>query len=171
MLCFGGSIVPGHQKKTFGIERLRHAVGWRKKMDGQQRINPGKLRFWIPKMEVWKMMFLFNYVNSQVPAVNFPGCSGCLQHPRSEGKGRKWFSAFYWFELGENAASFGTQRGLYWKGRSRIIQSFQETGIICNKPSIFYFLFLSKDFPTHQKSPQKRGGHVSIAKKQFTRPR
>ena len=40
------------------------------------------------------MMFLFNYVNSQVPAVNFPGCSGCLQHPRSEGREGSDFPRF-----------------------------------------------------------------------------
>ena len=37
-------------------------------------LHPWKLT-WNPKMEGWKMIFLFKQVIFKVPAVNFPGCS------------------------------------------------------------------------------------------------
>ena len=59
-------------------------------------VIPWKTNIKNPKMEVWKMMFLVQLDDFQVPAVNFPGCRNAIHRSYN----------LYQFSAYMNACSF-----------------------------------------------------------------
>ena len=80
---------PGRQKQKniririlpWGIQFLGYPSGVKLQFCLVFTVHPGKLT-WNPQMEVWKMIFLFYWVNMRFH-VSFLGCIICCQYPLS----------------------------------------------------------------------------------------